>query len=106
MIKVPIPKEHPYQAHISRFALFPTFRSPDDPDTGVRAASLRPLNPLVPSSAPEVTVLRKTKGGARECLCMCVRTACVSVRVCMSVCVCVCVCPYKVAHTSTSLIPR
>uniref|UniRef100_A0A8C8G0F6 Uncharacterized protein n=1 Tax=Oncorhynchus tshawytscha TaxID=74940 RepID=A0A8C8G0F6_ONCTS len=63
MIKVPIPKEHPYQAHISRFALFPTFRSPDDPDTGVRAASLRPLNPLVPSSAPEVTVLRKTKGG-------------------------------------------
>ncbi|XP_031676395.1 uncharacterized protein C7orf31 isoform X2 [Oncorhynchus kisutch] len=63
MIKVPIPKEHPYQTHISRFALFPTFRSPDDPDTGVRAASLRPLNPLVPSSAPEVTVLRKTKGG-------------------------------------------
>ncbi|XP_064817316.1 uncharacterized protein LOC135534108 [Oncorhynchus masou masou] len=63
MIKVPIPKEHPYQAHISRFALFPTFRSPDDPDTGVRAASLRPLNPLIPSSAPEITVLRKTKGG-------------------------------------------
>ncbi|KAK6327069.1 hypothetical protein J4Q44_G00027140 [Coregonus suidteri] len=63
MIKVPIPKEHPYQAHISRFALFPTFRSPDDPDTGVRAASLRPLNPLVPASAPEVIVLRKTKSG-------------------------------------------
>ncbi|KAM9403675.1 uncharacterized protein spmip4 isoform 2-T3 [Salvelinus alpinus] len=66
MITVPIPKEHPYQAHISRFALFPTFRSPDDPDTGVRAASLRPLNPLVPSSAPEVTVLRKTKGPYRH----------------------------------------
>uniref|UniRef100_A0A3P8XS95 Uncharacterized protein n=1 Tax=Esox lucius TaxID=8010 RepID=A0A3P8XS95_ESOLU len=63
MIRVPIPKEHPYQSHISRFALFPTFRSPDDPDTGVRAASQRPLNPLVPASAPQVTVLRKTKGG-------------------------------------------
>uniref|UniRef100_A0A6Q2YCT5 Uncharacterized protein n=1 Tax=Esox lucius TaxID=8010 RepID=A0A6Q2YCT5_ESOLU len=62
MIRVPIPKEHPYQSHISRFALFPTFRSPDDPDTGVRAASQRPLNPLVPASAPQVTVLRKTKG--------------------------------------------
>ena len=62
MIQVPIPKEHPYQSHISRFALFPTFHSPDDPDTGVRAASRQPLNPLIPSSAPEVTVLSKTKG--------------------------------------------
>ncbi|KAL0985454.1 hypothetical protein UPYG_G00157090 [Umbra pygmaea] len=61
-IKVPIPKEHPYQAHISRFALFPTFRSPDDPNTGVRAASQPQLNPLVPASAPQVTMLRKTKG--------------------------------------------
>ncbi|XP_067094211.1 sperm-associated microtubule inner protein 4 [Osmerus mordax] len=63
MIQVPIPKEHPYQSHISRFALFPTFHSPDDPYTGVRAASRQPLNPLIPSSAPEVTVLSKTKGG-------------------------------------------
>ncbi|XP_034144755.1 uncharacterized protein C7orf31 homolog [Esox lucius] len=82
MIRVPIPKEHPYQSHISRFALFPTFRSPDDPDTGVRAASQRPLNPLVPASAPQVTVLRKTKGSV--CLCACVEIQCV----CKSVWVC------------------
>ncbi|KAM6967489.1 sperm-associated microtubule inner protein 4 [Aplochiton taeniatus] len=62
-IKVPIQKEHPYQSHISRFAMFPTIHSPDDPDTGIRAASQNPLHPHIPSSAPEVTVLRQTKGG-------------------------------------------
>ncbi|XP_071763532.2 sperm-associated microtubule inner protein 4 [Centroberyx gerrardi] len=63
MIKVAIPKEHPYSSHISRFAMFPSFRSPDDPDAGVRAASQPILNPLIPTGAPEVTVLSKTIGG-------------------------------------------
>lgn len=42
--------------------MFPSYESPDDPHTGVRAASTLPLNPLLPSSAPAVTVLHKTKG--------------------------------------------
>nr|XP_055068010.1 uncharacterized protein C7orf31 isoform X1 [Misgurnus anguillicaudatus] len=62
MIKSVIPKEHPYQSHISRYAMFPSYESPDDHHTGVRAASTLPLNPLLPSSAPAVTVLHKTKG--------------------------------------------
>ncbi|KAJ8004802.1 hypothetical protein DPEC_G00140090 [Dallia pectoralis] len=63
IIKVPIPKEHPYQSHISRFALFPTYRTPNEPNAGVRAPHQRSLNPLVPASDSQVTVLRKTKGG-------------------------------------------
>ncbi|KAM3873367.1 sperm-associated microtubule inner protein 4 [Diretmus argenteus] len=63
MIKVALPKEHPYSSHISRFAMFPSFHSPDDPDTGVRAASQPSLSPLIPTSAPEVTVLSKAIGG-------------------------------------------
>ncbi|KAA0703030.1 hypothetical protein E1301_Tti010862 [Triplophysa tibetana] len=62
MIKAIIQKEHPFQSHIQRYAMFPSYESPDDPHTGVRAASTLPLNPLLPSSAPAVTVLHKTKG--------------------------------------------
>uniref|UniRef100_A0A3B1J972 Sperm microtubule inner protein 4 n=1 Tax=Astyanax mexicanus TaxID=7994 RepID=A0A3B1J972_ASTMX len=62
-IKVSIQREHPYQSHISRCAMFPNYRSPDDPNTGVRASNKLPLNPLLPASAPQVTVLSKTKGG-------------------------------------------
>uniref|UniRef100_A0A3B4BS70 Uncharacterized protein n=1 Tax=Pygocentrus nattereri TaxID=42514 RepID=A0A3B4BS70_PYGNA len=62
LIKVSIQREHPYQSHISRCAIFPTYRCPDDPHTGVRAATKLPLNPLLPASAPQVTLLNKTKG--------------------------------------------
>ncbi|KAE8288710.1 putative protein C7orf31-like protein TISP74 [Larimichthys crocea] len=62
MIKIATPKEHPYSSHISRFAIFPSFRSPDDPETGVRAASQPFLNPLIPNSAPDITLLSKTIG--------------------------------------------
>ncbi|KAL6488463.1 hypothetical protein MHYP_G00022040 [Metynnis hypsauchen] len=62
LIKVPIQREHPYQSHISRCAIFPTYRCPDDPHTGVRAATKLPLNPLLPASAPQVILLNKTKG--------------------------------------------
>ncbi|XP_024863865.1 uncharacterized protein C7orf31 isoform X2 [Kryptolebias marmoratus] len=59
----PAVKEHPYSSHISRFAMFPSFCSPDDPERGVRAA-LRPFpNHHVPNRAPEVIVLCKTIGG-------------------------------------------
>uniref|UniRef100_UPI0037E76A9B sperm-associated microtubule inner protein 4 n=1 Tax=Semicossyphus pulcher TaxID=241346 RepID=UPI0037E76A9B len=62
MITIPTPKQHPYSSHISQFAMFPSFRSPDDPETGVRAASKPFLNPLVPNRAPDVTLLSKTIG--------------------------------------------
>ncbi|KAI4887866.1 hypothetical protein NFI96_015085, partial [Prochilodus magdalenae] len=62
LIKVFIQREHPYQSHISRCAIFPTVCCPDDPHTGKRAAAKLPLNPLLPASAPQVTLLNKTKG--------------------------------------------
>uniref|UniRef100_A0A3B5N0C3 Uncharacterized protein n=1 Tax=Xiphophorus couchianus TaxID=32473 RepID=A0A3B5N0C3_9TELE len=55
--------EHPYSSHISRFAMFPSFLSPDDPERGVRAASQRFTNPLIPNKPPDVTLLSKTIGG-------------------------------------------
>ncbi|XP_034553558.1 uncharacterized protein C7orf31 homolog [Notolabrus celidotus] len=62
MIKIATPKQHPYSSHISKFAMFPSYRSPDDPETGVRAASKPFLNPLIPNRAPDVTLLSKTIG--------------------------------------------
>ncbi|KAM9352907.1 sperm-associated microtubule inner protein 4 [Symphorus nematophorus] len=62
MIKIATLKQHPYSSHISKFALFPSFHSPDDPETGVRAASQPFLNPLIPNRAPDITLLSKTKG--------------------------------------------
>lgn len=61
-IKVSIRRENPYQSHIPYCAMFPTFHCPDDPDTGVRAASKLPINPLLPANAPQVTLLSKSKG--------------------------------------------
>ncbi|KAM8826219.1 sperm-associated microtubule inner protein 4 [Synchiropus picturatus] len=63
MIKVAFPKEHPYASHISRYAMFPSFKCPDDPDSGVRASSQPFLTPHVPKAAPEVSVLSKCIGG-------------------------------------------
>ncbi|XP_068591594.1 sperm-associated microtubule inner protein 4 [Cebidichthys violaceus] len=63
MIKIATPKQHPYSSHISQFALFPSFRSPDDQETGVRAASQCFVNPLIPNNVPDVTLLSKTIGG-------------------------------------------
>ncbi|XP_036929469.1 uncharacterized protein C7orf31-like [Acanthopagrus latus] len=62
MIKIATPKLHPYSSHISKFAMFPSFRSPDDPETGVRAAFQPFLNPLIPNCAPDITLLSKTMG--------------------------------------------
>ncbi|XP_053288317.1 uncharacterized protein C7orf31 [Pleuronectes platessa] len=57
------PREHPYSSHISRFAMFPSFQSPDDPVTGVRAASQPYPSLLIPNSAPDITLQSKTFGG-------------------------------------------
>uniref|UniRef100_A0A3P8SQK0 Uncharacterized protein n=1 Tax=Amphiprion percula TaxID=161767 RepID=A0A3P8SQK0_AMPPE len=62
MIQIATPKEHPYSSHISRFAMFPSFCSPDDPETGVRAASQPFLNLIMPNGAPDISLLSKTKG--------------------------------------------
>lgn len=62
MTKIPAVKEHPYSSHISRFAMFPSFCSPDDPERGVRAAGQPFPNHRVPSRAPDVTLLSKAIG--------------------------------------------
>ncbi|XP_035018723.1 uncharacterized protein C7orf31 homolog [Hippoglossus stenolepis] len=63
MSQIPTPREHPYSSHISQFAMFPSFQSPDDPVTGVRAASQPYPSRLIPNSAPDVTLQSKTFGG-------------------------------------------
>nr|XP_023658435.1 uncharacterized protein C7orf31 homolog isoform X1 [Paramormyrops kingsleyae] len=55
-------RHHPYQSHVSQFAMFPNFCFPVDPDTDVQAAARSRLNPLVPARIPKMTVLSKTKG--------------------------------------------
>uniref|UniRef100_A0ABI7YKA1 Uncharacterized protein n=1 Tax=Felis catus TaxID=9685 RepID=A0ABI7YKA1_FELCA len=57
----PYPIEHPYHTHISRGAMFPTFTSPKDPYTGIKARSQRPFPPTVPTKAYDTTIL-KTRG--------------------------------------------
>ncbi|XP_054420026.1 sperm-associated microtubule inner protein 4 [Pteronotus mesoamericanus] len=57
----PYPIEHPYHTHICRGAMFPTFTSPKDPYTGIKARSQRPFPPTVPTKAYDTTVL-KTRG--------------------------------------------
>ena len=57
----PYPIEHPYHTHICRGAMFPTFTSPEDLYTGIKARSQRPCPPTVPTKAYDTTVL-KTRG--------------------------------------------
>ncbi|XP_054638718.1 uncharacterized protein C7orf31 homolog isoform X2 [Dunckerocampus dactyliophorus] len=64
IIKTPrAPREHPYASHISRFAMFPSFRSSGGPQTGVRATPFPFISPIVPPAPPNVTLRSKTKGG-------------------------------------------
>ncbi|XP_063778079.1 sperm-associated microtubule inner protein 4 [Pseudophryne corroboree] len=51
------PAEHPYHSHISKFAVFPSFRPTEEP---VRSAT--PLHPHAPSCAYPAIILKKTKG--------------------------------------------
>ncbi|XP_070823029.1 sperm-associated microtubule inner protein 4-like [Chaetodon trifascialis] len=45
MLKIATPGQHPFSSHISRFAMFPSYHSPDTPETGVRVASQPLLSP-------------------------------------------------------------
>ncbi|XP_044534796.1 uncharacterized protein C7orf31 homolog [Gracilinanus agilis] len=59
------PIAHPYQTHISRCALFPTFASPMDVCKGLDDVSLQqPFPATVPTGPYETTVLKKAKGNS------------------------------------------
>lgn len=58
------PIEHPYHTHISRGAMFPTFTSPKDLYTGIKARSQQPFPPTVPTKPYDTTIL-KTRGKIR-----------------------------------------
>ncbi|CAO2603824.1 Uncharacterized protein C7orf31 homolog [Lemmus lemmus] len=60
-ICAPYPIEHPYHTHTSRGAMFPTFTSPKDLYTGIKACTQQPFPPTVPTKAYDTTVL-KTRG--------------------------------------------
>jgi hypothetical protein len=57
----PYPIEHPYHTHISRGSVFPTFTSPKDLYTGIKARTQQPFPPTVPTKACDTTIL-KTRG--------------------------------------------
>lgn len=64
-IQIPLgfPSEHPYTSHMPKFQVFPSLESPDDIRKGKQAVMLQPtLPPTAPASAPDPTVLEKTKG--------------------------------------------
>ncbi|XP_050407374.1 uncharacterized protein LOC126822486 [Patella vulgata] len=62
LINKSFPAEHPYDSHISRFAVFPTFASPQDPHRGVPSLTKQPLHAETPANSYDVQILHKTKG--------------------------------------------
>ena len=62
MLHQPFPAEHPYASHQSKFAVFPKFDTPGDPQRGVKARSEMPLNDEMPANPYDVVVVKKTKG--------------------------------------------
>ena len=64
-IQIPLgfPSEHPYTSHMPKFQVFPSLESPDDIRKGKQPVMLQPtLPPTAPASAPDPSVLEKTKG--------------------------------------------
>lgn len=62
MINKDFPAEHPYSSHIPRYAVFPTFQSPEDAKRGVQARREQPINAEMPATAYDVQIVHKTKG--------------------------------------------
>ncbi|KAM4689037.1 sperm-associated microtubule inner protein 4 [Discoglossus pictus] len=56
-IYVAFPAEHPYHSHISKFAVFPSFRPPEE-----STRSGPPLHPQTPARPHSAIILKKTKG--------------------------------------------
>lgn len=64
-IQIPLgfPSEHPCTSHMPKFQVFPSLESPDDIRKGKQAVMLQPtLPPTALASAPDSSVLEKTKG--------------------------------------------
>ncbi|XP_053465222.1 uncharacterized protein C7orf31 homolog isoform X5 [Nycticebus coucang] len=55
---LPYPVEHPYHTHIPRGGMFPTFTSPKDLYTGIKARTQQPFPPTVPTKPYDTTVLK------------------------------------------------
>ncbi|XP_062592501.1 uncharacterized protein LOC134253941 [Saccostrea cucullata] len=62
MINKDFPAEHPYSSHMSRYAVFPTFQSPEDAKRGIQARREQPINAEMPATAFDVQIIHKTKG--------------------------------------------
>uniref|UniRef100_A0A8B9MMT5 Uncharacterized protein n=1 Tax=Accipiter nisus TaxID=211598 RepID=A0A8B9MMT5_9AVES len=62
LLCLPFPTSHPYQTHISTYAMIPNFRSHEDFDTAIDASSHQPFHPNIPTKAFDVVVLTKTRG--------------------------------------------
>ncbi|XP_020848860.1 sperm-associated microtubule inner protein 4 [Phascolarctos cinereus] len=56
------PVGHPYQTHISRCAMFPSFTSPKDVNTSLATSVQQPFPSTMPTAPYKTTVLKKTKG--------------------------------------------
>ncbi|XP_075442923.1 sperm-associated microtubule inner protein 4 [Ascaphus truei] len=56
-IYVGFPAEHPYHSHISKFAMFPSFRPPEEP-----ARCTPPLHPQTPARGHCTNIIRKSRG--------------------------------------------
>ncbi|XP_036614643.1 uncharacterized protein C7orf31 homolog [Trichosurus vulpecula] len=56
------PIGHPYQTHISRCAMFPSFTSPKDMNTGLAVSAKQPFPASMPTGPYETIVLKETKG--------------------------------------------
>lgn len=61
-LSLPFPTSHPYQTHISKYAMFPDFRSPEDRDTGTDASSCQSFHSNISCKAFDMVVLRNTRG--------------------------------------------
>jgi hypothetical protein len=66
MINKDFPAEHPYSSHMSRYAVFPTFQSPEDAKRGIQARREQPINSEMPATAYDVQIVHKTKGKSAD----------------------------------------
>uniref|UniRef100_A0A8C9PAG1 Chromosome 7 open reading frame 31 n=1 Tax=Spermophilus dauricus TaxID=99837 RepID=A0A8C9PAG1_SPEDA len=57
-ICLPYPIDHPYHTHISRGAMFPTFTSPKELYSGIKACTHQPFAPTVPTKTYDSTILK------------------------------------------------
>ncbi|RVE62563.1 hypothetical protein OJAV_G00158530 [Oryzias javanicus] len=62
MMSALTPKEHPFSSHMSRLAVFPSFFSSDDSESGFGSTSRAFLDSSVPNRVQNVILLSKTKG--------------------------------------------